>query len=381
MKYCKKCLMPDTRPGTNFDKEGVCQACNNYELRKKIDWEKRRQELVKLCDKYRRKDGYYDCIVPVSGGKDSTFQVYFMKEEMGMNPLLLTIGDPFTKTKAGLSNFRNLGDTFSCDHILFNMSIDMLRRAMRVGFEESAHPLQFIEASCYTVSFRMAAKLGIPLVVFGENPEYEYGTVEENKHSANQYILDGLSFGIFKSVDFAYWEKHGISKNELNAFVPPTEEELARVRPEVIFMSYFLPWSSLHHQAIAIRYGFRGLANEWKREGNIEDFEQIDSIAYMVHFWLKYPKFGFQRVSDIVSRRIRQGVLTAEEGMRLIMEYDHKLDQWSLDDFLGFLGYTPREFWDIVEKFWNREIFEKLDGVWRLKDPVYKSLIKGERYA
>jgi len=128
MKHCIKCRMPSTRPGSIFDDQGVCQACRNYENRGTIDWEERQKQLSILCDKYRREDGYYDCVIPVSGGKDSHFLVHTMKEEMGMNPLLITVGDPFTKTEAGTKNFRNLGDAFGCDHMLFNLWIDLLRR-------------------------------------------------------------------------------------------------------------------------------------------------------------------------------------------------------------------------------------------------------------
>lgn len=378
MRYCKRCAMPDTRPGSVFDEEGICQACRNYEKRKIINWVKRKGELKKVCAKYRREDGYYDCVIPVSGGKDSHFQVYTMKVEMGMNPLLITVGDPFTKTKAGLSNFRNIGESFGCDHILFHMSIDMLRRAMQICFEEFGNPLLFVEVAAYTVSQKMAVKLDIPLIVFGENPEYEYGSTDKDSYSANEYIMEGRLQG-FKTIDIEYWQRKGISKKELNAFIPPTKEELERVRPQVIFLSYFIPWSSTEHLDIARRWGFRDLTHEWKREGFIEDFEQIDSVAYMVNFWLKYPKFGFQRTSDIASRRVREGKLTLAEAKKLIMEHDHKLDQLALEDLISFLGYTTKEFWDITEKFWNRDIFEKVDGMWRLKNPVYKDLIESRK--
>jgi N-acetyl sugar amidotransferase len=362
--------MPDTRPGSIFNEEGVCQACLNYDARKTIDWKKRKKELSDLCDKYRRKDGYYDCLIPVSGGKDSHFLVHTMKEEMGMNPLLMTVGDPFTKTEAGERNFRNLGKTFNCDHLLFNLSSDLFRRATRLAFEETGEPLKFVEAVIYTMPMKTAMKFGIPLVVFGENSAYEYGSTNKDSYSANETIMR-----IFRSIDLDYWLKRGFSRKEVNSIVPPTEEEMAKVKPEVIFMSYFSPWSSVSHLATAKRYGFVDLTHEWKREGCIEDFEQIDSIAYMVHLWLKYPKFGFQRTSDIASRRVREGSLSLEEAKRLIMENDHKLDQRAMDDFISFLGYTPKQFWGIVERFWNQKIFEKVDGVWRLKEPVYKDLM------
>jgi len=367
MNKCKRCLMPDTRPGIIFNDDGVCQACLNYDRRKEIDWETRWEALVKLCERHKRSDGYYDCIVGVSGGKDSHYQVYIIRERLGMNPLLITVGNPFTMTQAGQHNFKNIGEVFNCDHMLFNMSADMLKRSMRVGFEEFLNPLMFVETACYTFLQNMAIKLGIPLVFFGEDPEYEYGTTTSNRNSANQFINDGLPFGIFKTIDFKFWEAHGISREELNAFILPSAEDVKGSNLHVAFMSYYLPWSSTQHLEIARRYGFRDLAHEWKREGNFEDFEQIDSVAYMVHFWLKFPKFGFSRCSDLVSRRIREGLLTIDEGKELIRKYDDKLDQKSLDDFLAFVGYTPKQFWDIVEKWWNPNIFEKVDGIWKLK--------------
>lgn len=373
MIYCKKCAMPDTRPGSVFDDEGICGACRNYEKRSTIDWDKRREELRELCDKYRRDDGYYDCVIPVSGGKDSHFLVYMMKEKMGMNPLLITVGDPFTKTQAGQKNYRNLGETFNCDHMLFELSIDLFRKVTKFGTEEVGEPLRFVEIALYTVPTKLAIQLGIPLIVYGENGSYEYGSTDVD----TGYGLETFQ-KVFSRINMDFWLERGISKKELNGVIPPTQAELDNLNPKLIYMSYFAPWNSTTNLEVAKRYGFGDLAHEWKREGYIEDFEQIDSEGYLVHLWMKYPKFGFQRTSDIASRRVREGKLGLQEAKRLIMENDHKLDQRSMQDFIDFLGYSRKQFWDIVEKFWNREIFEKVDGIWRLKNPVYKDLIEGE---
>lgn len=371
MKNCKRCLMPDSRPGSVFDGEGICQACRNFDKRAKIDWAKREAELRQLCDKYRRNDGYYDCLMPVSGGKDSHFLVYMMKEKMGMNPLLVTVGDPFTKTNAGTRNYRNLGETFNCDHILFDLGVELFRKTVKAGFEERLEPLRFVEACLYTVPFKMSVKLNIPLMVYGENSSYDYGSTDKETASALDYILD-----IFKDVDYKSLVKKGISKEELNSVIPPTQEEMDVVKPSPIFMSYYTPWSSVSHLELAKRYGFVDLAHEWKREGYIEDFEQIDSVAYILNIWFKFPKFGFQRISDIASRRVREGRLTKLEAMKLIMENDHKMDQRAMEDFLKFTGYTAKEFWQTVDKFWNKNIFENVDGCWKLKNPVYAELLK-----
>jgi N-acetyl sugar amidotransferase len=359
-EVCTKCYMPNTRPGTPFEGD-VCFACKNYESRKNVDWDARMAELQEICDRHRSRDGSWDCVIPVSGGKDSHTQVYYMKELMGMNPLLITVGDPFTVTKAGADNFFNIGEAFGCDQIRFTASPDLTKRLTRSGFEEFLDPLRFIEQILYAVPFKLQVKLGIKMMLFGEAP-FDFGVGDEETKSALELVEWKA-----KHSDPDFWISRGATLEELNSLIPPTDEAIKALEPEVYYLSYFIPWSSTGNRDIAKRYGFSDLSHEWIREGCMENFEQIDSMAYLTHLWLKYPKFGFQRTSDIAARRIREGLLTKEEAKQLILERDPVLDQLAMRDFIDTCGYSVREFWDVVERFWNTEIFEKEGVHWKMK--------------
>ena len=364
-EICSKCLMPNTRPDTPFDKN-VCQACKNFDLRKDVNWDNRLGELKEICDRHRSRDGSWDCFIPVSGGKDSYAIIYWVKVVMKMNPLLITVGDPFTATHAGTKNYSNMGDVFNCDQILATVSPDLVRRLTKSSFEKYLDPLCFLEQVLNAIPFKYGSKLGISLSFKGESPFVHGAPTKENK-SALEYIL-----GLTKQLkDVEYWIKYGAKKEELNSIMPLSEMELNALNPECYYMSYFIPWSSISNWEVAKKYGFGDLTHEWKREGCIEDFEQIDSVAYLTHLWLKYPKYGFQRTSDIASRRIREGSMSINEAKKLITKYDHRLDQLALNDFINFLGISIPEFWNVVEKFWNPDIFEKDVVSWKMKVPRF----------
>ena len=364
MERCRNCLMPSTKPGLILDKDGICQACHHAEARTKTDYVGRFNELKRLCDEYRRDDGYYDSIIAVSGGKDSHSQVYVFKELLGMNPLLVTVGDPFTKTRAGLHNIKNICEVFNCDLISAQLSPNLVRKMVRIAFEEFGSPTWPIDRAIYCFPIRMAINMNIPLVVYGENVSWEYGGVQQKEtYSAKEQIDNDVA----KKIDFELWHENGITDKELNLFKYPSEEDLKKANLKPIYLSYFIPWDGYRNYQIAKKYGFRDLTHEWRREGYIDDYDQIDSIAYLINVWMKYPKFGFARATDVVGYWIRSGRITREKGIKLIREHDHKLDQRILQDFLEFTGYSHKEFWGIVEKFWNQDIFTKTDCGWVLK--------------
>lgn len=371
MTYCTKCVMPDTKPGITFDSEGVCSACRANERKAVIDCDMRYNELKKICDKYRGKFGNdYDCIIAVSGGKDSHYQVHIMKEEMRMNPLLVTVEDNFPMTEAGKHNIRNISEVFGCDILSFKPNIKVQKILMRKTFEKYAKPTWYIDRLIYTYPIHIAVRFGIPLVVYGENVSYEYGGLNAvEKYSANDQIMNGVASDI-------PWEEltgDGVSMKDISLCVFPDEKNLKALKFDSIYMSYFVKWNSFRNYQYAKKRGFQDLTHEWKREHHIEDFTQVDSRGYLVHGWLRYPKFGYASATNLGSRFIRYGLLSREEAKQLVKEHDHKLDSLVVRDFCELAGYTPTEFWQIVDKFYNKDLFTKDEnGRWVLKHPVWQ---------
>ncbi|MFK8302625.1 N-acetyl sugar amidotransferase [Capnocytophaga stomatis] len=365
MKYCTKCVMPDTRPGITFDESGVCSACKSYENRKNVDYSKRFEELKQLCNKYRGCNGPdgYDCMIAVSGGKDSHFQVYIFKEVMKMNPLLVSVEDNFPMTEAGKHNLKNISESFGCDIIAMKPNIKAQKKAMKYTFEKYGKPTYFLDRYIYTYPLHMAVKFNIPLLVYGENVSYEYGGADTiETYSAKNQINNGVGAGIPTEELLT----QGLSMKDLNFFDPPIQEELDKLDP--IYLSYFIEWNSFTNYEIAKKKGFHDLTHEWKRTHHVEDFDQIDSRAYLVHSWMKYPKFGHASATDYAARMVRYGLLTREEAFNLVKKHDHALDPLSVRDFCEFLDYSEREFWEIIDKLYNPDLFEKNKlGQWVLK--------------
>jgi N-acetyl sugar amidotransferase len=356
--------MPNTRPGITFDSNGVCIACQNNEKKKSINWSARYDELKQLCDKYRRKTpGEYDCIIAVSGGKDSHYQVAVMKEEMNMNPLLITVEDVFTPTNAGVHNIKNISEAFGCNLIAFKPDRKAAKVISRYMFEKYGRPLWYVDRLLYTVPLYFAAQFNIPLVVYGENVSYEYGGVDdEETYSARNQINNGVAPGI----DLDELVAAGVSPDELAYLSAPSKEMLERIDP--IYLSYFVEWNAVKNYEFAKTRGFKDLTHEWDRTNHIENFNQIDSVGYLLNAWMKYPKYGHSYATDYAARWVRYGLLTREEAVKLAEERDHAVDPKIVEDFCDFTGMSISEFYAALEKLYNKDLFEKNDmGQWRLK--------------
>ena len=215
----------------------------------------------------------------------------------------------------------------------------------------------------------MALKFNTPLLVYGENVSYEYGGKDNKEiYSARDILKNGVASDI--PMEELVDNELGISEKDLYLTIAPTEEEINKLDP--IYLSYFVEWNSHSNYIFAKSRGFHDLTHEWDRSMNAENYDQVDSIAYLVHAWLKYPKFGHGCATDYLSRYIRYNMISREEAIDIVRKKDHLLDIHCVRDFCQFTGYRESEFWNIIDKFYNRELFEKNKfGEWVLKNPVW----------
>lgn len=357
--YCKKCVMPDTKPHLLFDEEGVCNACRNYENRTEVNWNERKTELMTILEKYRSKDGSnWDCIIPVSGGKDSTFQVIKMLE-LGMNPLCVT-ATTCNLTEIGRKNIENL-QNLGVDHIELTSNRVVRKKLNRIGLIEVGDISWPEHVSIFTTPVRMAVNLNIPLLIWGENSQNEYGgpaAATQNNVLDRRWLEEFGGLLGLRVTDMI--GQDGIEKRDLIPFTYPTDEELRRVGVTGLFLGYYLPWDGYTNVLVSQAHGFQS----WGKtiEGSAVDYENIDNYQVGIHDYFKYLKFGFGRASDLVSMHIRRNRLTREEGMEIVKKHDGKFP-WTyldkpLEEILEPLDVTVDEFISICDQFTNKKLFK-----------------------
>ncbi|CAI3205701.1 N-acetyl sugar amidotransferase [Clostridium neonatale] len=358
IKYCKKCVMPNTKPNLRFDEEGVCNACRNFENRKEINWEERKKSLEKILNRYRSKDGSnWDCIIPVSGGKDSTFQVIKMLE-LGMNPLCVT-STTCNLTEIGRRNIENL-QNLGVDHIEFTANRCVRKKLNRIGLIEVGDISWPEHVSIFTTPVRISVNMKIPLIIWGENSQNEYGgpagAVDNNVLDRSWLEEFGGLLGLRVS-DLV--SQDGIEKKHLIPYTYPTDEELKEVGVTGLFLGYYIPWDGYSNFLISQNHGFES----WGKtiEGSSVDYENIDNYQVGIHDYFKFLKFGFGRASDLVSMHIRRGRLTRSDGMEIVKRHDGKFPWTYLDkpieEILRPLDISVDEFIKICDQFINKKLF------------------------
>lgn len=369
LTYCKSCVMPDTKPDLHLDEHGICNACRSFEKRKEVDWDARYQELLKLLDKYRQKNGVnWDCIVPVSGGKDSTYQVVRMLQ-LGLNPLCVTSTtcDLSPLGRANIENLKHLG----VDYIEVSPNPLVRAKLNRVGLTQVGDISWPEHVGIFTIPVRAAVQFNVPLIVWGENSQNEYGgpaAAAQNNVLTRRWLEEfGGLLGLRVS-DLIGQE--GIEAKHLIPYSYPTDQELQRVGVTGLFLGHYIPWDGLSNTLIAQANGFQTYHKVV--EGSMVNYENLDNHHTGIHDYFKFLKFGFGRATDLACLHIRRGRLTRQDGIEAVKRLDG-LFPWKylgkpLQDILQPLDISVDEFIRLCDQFTNKKIFKRDVGGGLVKD-------------
>lgn len=361
--------MPDTKPDLFLDNEGICNACRSYENRAEVDWTKRYDELQEILSKYKNKDGTnWDCIVPVSGGKDSTYQVVKMLQ-LGLNPLCVTSTtcDLSDIGRKNIENIKNLG----VDYVEMSPNPNIRAKLNSIGLKQVGDISWPEHVGIFTIPVRAAVQYKVPLIVWGENSQNEYGgpAAAADDSILNRRWLEefGGLLGM-RVADLIGME--GIEKKDLICYTYPTDEELEKVGVTGLFLGHYIPWDGLSNALIAQANGFSNYSKVV--EGSMVSYENLDNHQTGIHDYFKFLKFGFGRTTDLVCMQIRRGRITRQDGLDTVMRLDGKFP-WeylgkSLDEILKPLNITVDEFIRLCDKFTNKKIFKRDSSGELIKD-------------
>jgi N-acetyl sugar amidotransferase len=376
MQYCKKCVYPAISVNNILDDEGICSACRMQEEFDALTpdfWmqrEKKFKEIVKWAK--RKAKGNYDCIVPVSGGKDSYFQVHKVLEA-GMKPLLVTYhGNNYLLE--GQRNLDRMRHVFGVDHLVFGPSVETLIKLNRLCFKKMGDMNWHAHAGIKTYPLHIAVKFGIPLVVWGEitwsisgmfSPD-DY--VEYNKRTVLEH--DMRSYTIKDMIE----ETEGLTEKDLIWLQMPSDNEINRVGTKGIYIGNFFKWNPNEHAyKMKELYGWEFASQPFERTyrtiSNLDDMHENG-----IHDYMKYIKFGYGRVSDHASKDIRLGYMAREEGIEMVRKYDHVKPRKDLERWLEYVGMTEEEFDRIADTFRDKRVWWKGEnGEWK-KDNIWESV-------
>lgn len=376
IRYCTRCVMPETKPDLHLDQDGVCSACRNFENRQVIDWDAREKELVSILDRYRSKDGSnYDCIIPVSGGKDSHAQVIKILE-LGMNPLCVTASTDMLSEigRQNIENIKNLG----VDYVEMSVNHVIRRRINRLALTQIGDISWPEHVAIFTIPIHFAVKFNVPLIIWGENSQNEYGgpaaAVSDQVLTRRWLEEFGGLLGLRVS-DLLLEE--GIEPKHLIQYTYPSDVDLQRVGVTGIFLGYFIPWDGYANALLAQAHGFTTYHKTV--EGSVVNYENLDNHQTGIHDYFKFLKFAFGRATDISCLHIRRDRLTRVQGIKLVKKHDGKFP-WeylgkSLEEILAPLDMTVEEFVRICDRFTNKKLFVR-DANGRLVKDTHGNLTR-----
>jgi N-acetyl sugar amidotransferase len=361
MRYCRSCILPDTRPGLEFDADGVCSACRAHGAKQhEVDWDARAAQFDELVARVRARGASYDCLLPVSGGKDSTWQTIKCLE-LGLRPLAVTWKTP-ARTALGQANLDNLIG-LGVDHIDFQVNPVVERTFMVKALERFGSTAVPMHMAIFSIPLQIAVRYDVPLVVFGENTATEYAGAHPGEVS---FKLDRewvRRFGVVHGTTPDDWVDADLSARDLTPYRAPSDAELSAKGIEAVFLGMFYEWDPVDTARAATAAGFRS-DTDGPRTGTY-DFADIDDDFISLHHWLKWPKFGFTRSYDNLSLEIRNGRITREDAIAALRERGDETPHLDIERFCAYTGRS-REWWDeTFERFRNRDVWSRRDdGAW-----------------
>lgn len=375
MKYCLRCCYPENaRPAIIFDARGICSGCRAHEQRRFTDWKIQQEKLVDILHRYRdlakKNNAIYDCIIPVSGGKDSHYQVYYIKK-LGFNPLAVTYNHCFN-TALGVRNLTNLITQFDCNLLRFTSSPLAAKRISKYMLRRIGDITWHYHAGIMTFPIRAAVMYKIPLIIWGEHGFSDLlgmysqdDMMEFSKKDRKDHSMRGI-----EPEDILNDPLNGdITEVDLAPFNYPTDEEIEACGVKGIYLSNFIPWNGYEQAKLMIeKYNFETAV---QRERTFIRYTKLDDIhANGLHDYLKYLKFGYGRATDDASIEIRLGRMTREVGIEMVKKHDH-VKPSDMKLWLKFADMTEEEFYNIVEPLRDRRIWTKdVTGNWQVNDSI-----------
>jgi N-acetyl sugar amidotransferase len=359
IRYCSRCVFPETKPDLFFDEHNVCSACIAAEQKdKEIDWAQREKDFFEIVSYYRKKPGEigYDCLVPVSGGKDSTYQAYFMKEVCGLNPLCVCF-ETTAVTELGQRNLDNISK-MGIDVIHFKKNHEVYRKMVVESFRRVGDEMWPNHIGIFTIPVMIAVKFGIQLIVWGENSQQEYGGPLESVHTKvlNRSWLEEFG-GLLGNRIQDMVGVNGITEKDLTPYFYPTDEDIERVGVHGIFLGHYFFWDARKQLEIVKKHGF-SVKEDGPTEGTYTNYENLDEKLVGLHDYLKFVKYGFGRATDHACIDIRNKRLTREEAKKLVLRYDGKYPNYAVSEFINYSGLTKEEIDEVIDSYTNPILFK-----------------------
>lgn len=367
VRYCSRCLMPDTRPRIVFDENGVCNACHTADEKNAIDWQARADEFRETVARMRPKGGAYDCIVPWSGGKDSSYIAHRLKFEFGLNPLLVTFS-PLLPNEIAVHNREEMLK-LGFDHLMVRPNQHVSRRLSRRFFVERGNPKVHWDAGVNAVPVQVAVNYRIPLIFYAEHGESEYGgRVLSEEHRKMRDFAEVLEHQI--GDDPNNWLDEEIEERDLEPYRYPDLDAVADVGVKALYFGWFFRWS-MYDNYQYIREHVPGFMTDPKgrTDGTFTDFDSLDDKIDNLYYYMQFVKFGFGRATRDACRMIQNGHMTRAEGLDMARKYDAEFPESHFAENLDYLSLTTEEFSEIVDLHRNSELWERAGNDWRLRFP------------